>query len=176
MELASASDVIGNVIMNNDVKSIIVGIATGVISSVLVTVWFRYVDSRHEAKVYFYEIAKYVRTLGKVFTINQLGQKEQIESIFDFLIDGESPRCYWWTFLSKKEKELKDEFDSKCGKLFQYTYSLIECHRSISEGDKSDELLEFKKKCEENFRKEWQELIVCQGKVIDYLSSEKLYK
>ncbi len=174
--MASASNAFGSVIMNDDTKSIIVGIATGIISSILVTVWFRYVDSRHEAKIYFYEIAKYVRTLGKVFTPSQLEQKDQIDAIFDFLIGGETPRCYMWTFLSRKEKKLKDEFDCRFDNLFKYTYQLIECHRSILDGNEAEEVFKSKGSYEEKLREEWRKLIDCQGKVIDYLSSERLYR
>mgnify|MGYP005897327017 CR=1 FL=1 len=171
----TASNAVESVSNSGRIENIIVGIATGIVSSILVTLWFRYVDSRREAKTYFYEISKYVRMMSKAFSINQLDQKEQVYAIFDFIKDEEEPHCYWWTFLSRKEKELKEEFDNSCANLFFQASFLVECHRAILEGDESEELLECKKKSEDAFKEEWEKLIDCQGNVLRYVSG-KLYK
>lgn len=167
MCLASASNAIGSVIVNNG-EDIITGIATGIISSILVTLWFRFMDSRREAKAYFHSVARYVRILAKTFNINEIDTEEQANKIYDFLLDGDRPICHKWTFLFIKEKKLKKEFEKERFELFLCSTGLIRCYDDISKGDTSDKIYKDKKEIEEEFKSHWRELIECQGKAMDY--------
>ena len=158
MSLASASNAIRSAIGNNG-ENIAIGIITGIISGFLVTAWFRFVDSRREAKVYFRSVVRYVRILTKTFNINAIGTEEQVNKIYDFLLDGDKPICYKWTFLFKKEKALKEEFEKEYSELFLCSTGLIRCYDDISKGDMSDKIYEDKKNIEEDFKSHWRKLI-----------------
>lgn len=168
----TASNVMGSGVVNNggQIENIIIGILTGIISSILVTTWFRFVDSRREAKAYFRSVARYVRILAKTFNINEIDMEEQMNKIYDFLLDGDKPICYKWTFLSQKERILKKEFEDERLNLFFCSTGLIRCYDDISKGDESAQIYEDKKVIEEEFRSHWRKLIECQGTAMDYCS------
>lgn len=88
------------------IYSFVIGIASGIISSVIVTATYRKIDQEKERQHYFAEIRKYFSNLVNI-------SSSDLPSFIDYLVCNEFPIHYKWIRLEKYEVETIQQLKSK---------------------------------------------------------------
>ena len=114
--------------------SFIVGVASGIISSMLVTIFYRIKDSEKDRQAFFVAVNEYVRGLtytsidgsrGLIYT-----STDEVKTMYTFMSSHPFPRIYKWIRLTKTERIIILE-------LYKYVSNLqdllIDYHSSILE-------------------------------------------
>lgn len=88
------------------IYSFIIGIASGIVSSVLVTVFYRMKDSEKERQAYFANLRAYMSKM-------LIPEPGNIAEMIDFYCSNELPTIFWWIRLKKSEYKIVAEASEK---------------------------------------------------------------
>jgi len=90
--------------MSSILESFMIGIASGLVSSIIVTVYYRNKDMERDRQNLFLEIRKYQRQL---ITMDY----SDVKAVSDFIGENELPSIHKWIKLKPNEKKIVKEFN-----------------------------------------------------------------
>lgn len=111
-------------------NGLIVGIISGIISSIIVTQGYRMLDKKRERFLYLNRIYIYIKGLRSKLSMYENGEisDEYIVNIYNYLVQTELPKKESWVRLHSKEKKVTNDFK----KLFENTQRKVyECKFDI---------------------------------------------
>lgn len=90
--------------------SFVIGIASGIVSSVMVTVFYRIKDGEKDRQAFFSTVKEYI---GGLIAI----PADDIEAMSAFYSSHEYPRIFKWIRLTKDEHTILDKLDDRISEL-----------------------------------------------------------
>lgn len=106
----------------------LVGLVSGIVSSLLVTMYYRYKDSERDRQKYFTSLRRYTSELIAIST-------KDIEAIRHFYFTNERPPIYKWVRLKRDEWKIVYQLDDKLNQLGDVLISYIEDDARLIENE-----------------------------------------
>lgn len=111
-------------------NGLVVGVISGIISSIIVTQGYRILDKKRERFLYLNRIYIYIKGLRSKLAAYENGEisDDYIVNIYNYLVQTELPKRESWVHLRSKEKKVTKDFK----KLFENTQRKVyECKFDI---------------------------------------------
>lgn len=114
----------------------VIGIASGIVSSVLVTIFYRIKDGEKERQEFFTHFRMYFWGLSNITSTD-------IDSLADYLSTHELPSVYKWIHLKKDEWILVTDLSIKVMNLNELICAYSEEKYRLAEQNKSEEDIDY---------------------------------
>lgn len=165
---ASNSTYVGTQAFSSINNDFVIGFLSGVVSSVLVTIFFRYLDSRKEARMYLNQTANFIHRLDKIY--HGFGPlTDTINETYDFLMENEWPERFRWIKLNAKEKALEKSFRESLKNFFGDIYNLSQIGNNNFNNEEKEQRMKAGKA---DAKKSWNAIYQYYKDVINYIGEK----
>lgn len=115
--------------------SFIIGVASGIISGIIVTVIYRIIDQERERQKYFADIRSYIKHLMNIDT-------SDLNAFSTYWLCNEFPTKYKWIHLKNNEVKIVQDLKLKIQGISEMMVDYFKDKSSMLEQDKNDQIID----------------------------------